>query len=262
MAVAYSISILQEVMVFLVGCCLGSFYNVVIHRLPAGESLVSPGSRCPGCRNPIAFYDNIPIISYLLLMGKCRNCGARISVRYPVVEALTGGLALLLFLRYGFHPQFAAELFFFSLLVIIAFIDLDTGLIPNVLSLPGIAAGFIFSLLLPVRVTWTDSLAGIVIGGGLLFLIAEVYSRLRHKEGMGMGDVKLLGMIGAFIGLEGVVFTVLAASISGLIVALPVKRRMDAEIPFGPFLSLGAVCYVFWGPLFFHWYFSEMLGIG
>ena len=264
MAVLQTISLIQQFFVLFVGCCLGSFFNVVIHRLPIGESLVLPASRCPKCENPIAFYDNIPILSYLVLRGSCRRCGASISPRYPVVEGLTGLFALLLYRKYGFHPQFAVEFFFVSLLIVIAFIDLDTFLIPDVLSLPGIVAGFAFSFLTP-RLSWTDSLLGILFGGGLLYAIAVAYAFLRKKEGMGGGDIKLLGMIGAFVGLQGVIFTVLAASVVGMAVALPIMWRkkggLGTAIPFGPFLAFGAICYLFWGELFFRWYFYSVLGM-
>ncbi len=134
---------------FFAGCCLGSFYNVVIHRLPGGESIVSPGSHCPLCNHPIAWYDNIPLLSYLILRGKCRHCGARIPLRYPLVEGLTGVLTLLLFLHYGFTPQFFCELVLVSLLLLITFIDLDTYLIPDVLSITGTVVGFAFSFISP-----------------------------------------------------------------------------------------------------------------
>ncbi|MFZ2446075.1 MAG: prepilin peptidase [Syntrophobacteraceae bacterium] len=263
MALVDSAPVTFQIFVFALGCCLGSFYNVVIHRLPRNESLVSPGSRCPGCGNPIAFYDNIPIVSFLLLGAKCRGCGTSISIRYPLVEAAAGVFALLLFRRYGPHPQFGVEFVFLSLLLIIAMIDLDTFLIPDVLSLPGIVLGFAFSLFTP-RLSWTESLLGIFLGGGLLYLVATGYALVRKKEGMGGGDIKLLGMIGAFVGWQGVVFTVFAASVSGMIIALPLMWRrgkgLGSEIPFGPFLAFGAALYIFCGRVVVHWYFTELLG--
>jgi leader peptidase (prepilin peptidase)/N-methyltransferase len=247
----------------LAGCCIGSFLNVVIHRLPAKESLVSPGSHCPHCGTPIELYDNIPILSFLLLGGKCRRCRARISFRYPVVEGLCGALALALMRKYGVHPQFFIEALFVFLLVAIAFIDLDTFLIPDVLSLPGIVAGFATSFFTP-RLSWSGSLTGILVGGGVLYLVAIGYQRLRHQEGLGGGDIKLLGMIGAFVGIMGVIFTVLVASVVGTLVGLAVMRRsnkgLTTMLPFGPFLSLGAVSYLFWGQSFFHWYLSSFAG--
>ena len=264
MTLVESAPVLGEIFVFIFGCILGSFYNVVIYRLPLNLSLVSPGSRCPACSNPIAPYDNVPILSWLLLGGRCRRCKASINVRYPLVEAATGLFALLLFRRYGLHPQFAVEFLLVSLLLIIAMIDLDTFLIPDVLSLSGIVVGLACSFFTP-RLSWTDSLLGIFLGGGLLYLIATLYTLLRKKEGMGGGDIKLLGMIGAFIGWPGVVFTIFSSSVLGMIIALPLMWRsgkgLGSAIPFGPFLALGAVCYIFWGQLFFHWYFSDILGM-
>jgi len=253
-----------QVFVFVLGCCLGSFYNVVIHRLPRHESLISPGSRCPACGKSIAFYDNIPVASFIVLGAKCRWCRAPISPRYPLVELLTGILALLLFRRYGPNLQFGIEFFFVSLLLIIALIDLDTFLIPDVLSLPGIVLGFLFSFFTP-RLSWNDSLLGIFLGGGLLYLIATGYALARKKEGMGGGDIKLLGMIGAFIGWPGVVFTVLVSSIAGLVVTIPLMlfkgKGLGSEIPYGPFLSFGAASYIFWGQFLIHWYYTEILGM-
>lgn len=264
MSLVESLPATFQVMAFIMGCIFGSFYNVVIHRLPLEQSLVRPGSRCPACGHEIAAYDNIPVVSYLLLGGRCRSCKTGISPRYPLVEALTGLLALLLFRRYGLHPQFGIEFIFCSLLLVIAFIDLDTGLIPNVLSLPGIVLGLGFSFFTP-RLSWTDSLLGIFLGGGLLYLVAAGYYLLRKKEGMGMGDVKLLGMIGAFIGWPGVLFTILCGSVTGTLISLPLMLRggkgLGSSLPFGPFLSFGAVCYLFWGKLFYDWYFSDLLGM-
>lgn len=252
-----------QVAAFIIGCVFGSFYNVVIHRLPSGQSIVYPGSMCPCCGSAIASYDNIPLLSYLLLGGKCRACKTRISFRYPLVEALGGLLALFLFRRYGLHPQLPIEFVFCSLLLIITMIDFDTMEIPDVLSLSGIALGFGLSFLTP-RMTWLQSLAGIALGGGTFYLIALLYSLLRHKEGLGGGDVKLLAMIGAFLGWKGVLFTIFSSSVCGILIAIPLMWRagkdLGSHLPFGPFLALGAVAYIFWGELFYHWYFSTLLG--
>ncbi|HOV87580.1 MAG TPA: prepilin peptidase [Syntrophobacteraceae bacterium] len=248
---------------FVVGCCLGSFFNVIIHRLPGKGSIVHPGSHCPRCGHPIAFYDNIPLLSFLVLGGRCRHCRERISLRYPLVEVLTGVLTLVLFRTYGPLPQFFIETLFVYLLILIAFIDLDTYLIPDVLSLSGIVAGLALSFFTP-RLSWVDSLLGILLGGGFLYLIAVGYQVLRHKEGMGGGDIKLLAMIGAFVGLPGVVFTVLAASVvgtaAGVWVMVRSRQGLSAMLPFGPFLSLGAVCHLFWGQTFFSWYLERFTG--
>jgi len=255
---------IQQVLVFVVGCCLGSFFNVVIHRLPAGESLVHPGSRCPGCRREIAFYDNIPLLSYVLLRGKCRHCGKPIGLRYPFVEALTGLFAVLLFRRYGWHAQFGIEFFFISLLIVITYIDLDTFKIFDLFSLGGLVAGFGFSFI-SIQVTWEESLVGIILGGGLFFLIEKGYQWIRHDEGLGRGDVYLLAMIGAYVGWAGVVFTILVASVIGAAVGMIAMRRanegLKTAIPFGPFLSLGAIGYIFFGHSFYAWYLGDLLGI-
>lgn len=256
--------IAQEVFVFLVGCCFGSFYNVLIHRLPAQESIVRPGSHCPRCSHPISFYDNIPLISYAILRGKCRYCGERISLRYPLVEGLTGALALLLFLNCGLTPQFFIDCILVSLLIIITFIDVDTYTIPDALSVPGIAAGFALSFF-AMRLSWLDSLIGIFLGGGAFYLIAVGFEYFRHKEGLGGGDIKLLAMIGAFLGWPGVVLTVLAASLIGTVVGVVIiwrsRKGLDARIPFGPFLACGAVLYLFWGQAFYRWYVGDILGL-
>ncbi len=253
-------SVALQGVVFVFGCILGSFYNVVIHRLPAKESLVQPGSRCPNCRHPIAFYDNIPLLSYLLLRGRCRFCKTPISLRYPTVELLTGLLAVLLFRKSGMDAQFLIDFLFVSLLLIIAFIDLDTFLIPDVLSLPGIVLGFCLSFV-GMRISWLDSLLGMLLGGGLFCLIAVGYRYFRRREGLGVGDIKLLGMIGAFIGWPGVVFTILVSSLTGSIVGFMTMWRsgegMNTMVPFGPFLSLGATAYLFWGEKFFRWYLGH-----
>lgn len=246
-----------QVVTFAMACCIGSFFNVVIHRLPNRESIVRPGSRCPTCMHPIAFYDNIPLLGFAWLRGRCRHCHARISWRYPAVEALTGGLAVVLLRIHGLHPQFLIEFFLVGLLILIAFIDLDTFIIPDILSLGGLVAGLALSLV-SNRVTWIGSLVGALVGGGFLLLIALAYHRVRHQEGLGIGDVKLLGMIGAFVGWEGVIFTTLAASVVGTLVGLVVMRRrregLTTMLPFGPFLSFGAVCYLLVGESFFDWY--------
>jgi leader peptidase (prepilin peptidase) / N-methyltransferase len=257
-------SLLQQIFVFFVGCCFGSLYNVIIHRLPQHDSIVRPASHCPRCNHPISFYDNIPLVSYLLLWGKCRYCGERISLRYPFVEILTGLVVLLLFLHYGWVPQFFIESVLASLLIVITFIDLDTYLIPDVLSLSGMILGFAFSFMTP-RLSWADSLLGIVLGGGFFYLIAIGYQYFRHKDGLGGGDIKLLAMIGAFLGWPGVVFTVLTASLMGTMVGGVVmwrsRKGLGTMLPFGPFLASGALLYLFWGELFYRWYVTDILGL-
>ncbi|TYO99954.1 type 4 prepilin peptidase 1 [Geothermobacter ehrlichii] len=244
---------------FVLGACIGSFLNVCIHRIPAGESIVSPGSRCPGCGRPIRWYENIPLLSWLLLRGCCAGCGMRIAVRYPLVEALTGGLFLLVLKSFGFSWGTPVYWFFAAALVVITFIDLDHQIIPDVISLPGIVAGFAASFLLP-WLSWVDSLLGVLAGGGSLLLVAGVYRLLTGKEGMGGGDVKLLAMIGAFLGWQAVLPVILFSSFAGSAVGIPLMLAQKADgklaLPFGPFLSLGALIQLFWGEKIFHWYLS------
>ena len=236
--------------VFLFGAIVGSFLNVCIYRLPREKSIVFPRSFCPSCEKSIKFYDNIPILSYLYLMGKCRHCGARISLRYPVVEFITASLFLLLFRQFGISVELPVNMLFVSLLIVISFIDFDFQIIPDILSLGGIVAGFLLSL---VRTDFgiLDAIYGIFLGGGILFAIAYGYQLITKREGMGGGDIKLLGMIGAFCGIKGVLFSLMAGSLIGTIVGIPLMliKGKDTKyaIPFGPFLSLGALLFVFLG---------------
>ena len=249
----------MPVFIFLLGCCVGSFLNVCIYRLPQDLSIVSPRSFCPSCRAPIRAYDNIPLVSYLLLGGKCRNCGAGISWRYPLVEALTGGVALALFLKFGFSLSFFAYFVLSAALIVISFIDLDHRIIPDLISLPGIAVGFLLALFGPLA-TVKESLIGLLAGGGSLYLVAFVYEALTKREGMGGGDVKLLAMIGAWLGWKAILFTLFFASLSGTFIGGAVmliqrEGRLYA-IPFGPFLAFSGLAYVFLGPELIAWYLN------
>jgi leader peptidase (prepilin peptidase)/N-methyltransferase len=249
--------------VFAVGAAVGSFLNVCIVRLPKGASLIKPGSHCPHCQNAIRFYDNIPLLSYLILRGKCRRCKARISPRYFLVEGLSGLMAFALFRTFGLSPELGIYFIFFSALLAVIFIDLDTYTIPDVITLPGIVAGVAASFLLPRFSVW-QSLLGLLAGGGVLFLVAIGYQVFRKREGMGGGDIKLLAMIGAFLGLPGVLYTLfassLAGSLAGLLLMFRDKSGGGTRIPFGPFLALGAMSYVFWGPALIQWYFYSLGG--
>ena len=264
-------AVLLKAASFVLGTIVGSFLNVCIHRLPRGQSVVHPPSHCPSCGRRIRPWDNIPLLSYLLLRGRCRECGAPIAVRYAAVELLTGLLFLLVVHRYGLSPRAAIYAALFAALVTVTFIDIEHGIIPNAVTYPGIAAGLLFNALatdwravgallalLPhstldalatlVRVSAFSSLLGALLGGGVLLLVAVVYMRLRKREGMGMGDVKLLAMIGAFLGIESILYVLLVSSLAGSLAGaalLLARGKADGTmaIPYGPFLSLGAVLY-------------------
>ncbi len=246
----------------LVGLALGSFMNVCIYRIPLEKSIISPSSSCPNCGKKIRFYDNIPLISYLLLLGRCRHCHHPISWRYPAVEAITGLLSLALFIRYGLSLQYLLSLLFAATLVTISFIDLDHQIIPDVLSIPGIVAG-LAAAFIPGNVSWFDSIIGIIGGGGTLFLVGLIYEKLTGKQGMGGGDVKLLAMIGAWMGWRSLPFVLLVSSLTGAIIGsvflLAAGKGYRVRIPFGPFLSLGALFYIFFGPQLTNWYISLLL---
>jgi len=243
--------------IFLFGLVAGSFLNVCIYRIPRKRSIILPASFCPHCDAPIHPLDNIPLLSYLVLGGKCRQCKGPISLRYPLVECMTGFLFALLYLRFGASPSLLVYAVFVAALVVVTFIDLEHRIIPDVISLPGIPAGFALSFLLP-RVNWVSSLLGILLGSGLLLAVALGYEWLTRKEGMGMGDVKLLGMMGGVLGWEGVLFTIFVSSVVGAVVGVVAMMAARADtkyaIPYGPFLSAGGLIYLFSGPQIIHWY--------
>lgn len=247
---------------FLFGLCVGSFLNVVIARLPAGRSVVHPGSACPHCRAAIAWYDNVPLMSYALLGARCRACRASISWRYPAIELLCGVLFALAYLCFGPSPRLVAALIFLAGLVAITWIDLDHQIIPDVLSLPGIALGLLLSLA-PDGIGWKDALAGTIVGGGLFVLIIVGSALVIGQPGMGVGDVKFGAMIGAFLGWKLVLLTILLSVLIGgplaaALLATGRKGRKD-PVPFGPFLALGGMISLFWGDALLAWYFGQFL---
>jgi leader peptidase (prepilin peptidase)/N-methyltransferase len=255
------INVLVFGLIFLFGLCIGSFLNVCIYRLPSSMSIVSPSrSICPKCNSAISFYDNIPVFSYLWLKGRCRHCQASISLRYPMVELLTGIIALDIFFMFGLTPAGIIYFIFISSLLVITFIDIDHQIIPDVITLPGIPIGLAVSFVLPA-ITFKTSMLGMLAGGGSLWVVAWSYSLITRKEGMGGGDIKLLAMIGAFIGWKGVIFTIFAASVAGTFVGLTVMlvkgKNLKFAIPFGPFLSIGAMSYLFFGEKILAWYFHS-----
>ncbi|SCY41267.1 prepilin peptidase [Desulfoluna spongiiphila] len=241
------------------GLCVGSFLNVCIYRVPLSRSIVRPGSACPSCGTAIRWYDNIPVVSYLILLGRCRACKARVSIRYPAIEALTGGAALVSLYAFGPSASALVHFLFYSVLITLTFIDIDHRIIPDVISLPGIPLFFLLSLAVPT-LSWQDAALGILIGGGSLWLIAWLYERATGKAGMGGGDVKLLGMMGAFIGWEGVLFTVFFSSLTGSVIGLSImlaqRGTMKMAIPYGPFLAAGGVVYTLFGARLIGWYFG------
>lgn len=253
--------IIVAAVIFILGLCIGSFLNVCIYRLPAGKSIAFPASHCPQCKAAIRFSDNIPVIGWLRLKGRCRNCRAAISWRYPLVEFLTGGFALCLFLKFGLHIETIIYFVFTAILIVITFIDIDHRIIPDILTLPGIPLAFVAALFLP-QMTWQNSLVGILVGGGTLLLVAVGYATITGKEGMGGGDIKLLAMIGALCGWMGVLFTIFFGSVLGSVVGVISMRGgsegMKLKIPFGPFLSVGAIAYIFFGSELIQWYLFTM----
>lgn len=242
----------------LVGLAVGSFLNVCIHRIPRRQSLVRPGSRCPECGYALRWFDNIPVISYVSLLGRCRRCRARISIRYPIVELATMALFLLHGFVFGWTPLLVPRLLFACMLVVLFAIDLEHQLLPNVITLPGIVLGLIASAVLPPGLV--DALIGVVIGGGVLWLIGEAYYRYSGHEGMGGGDVKMLAMIGAFLGWKLVLVTLVLSSFVGSIVGLAVivgkRGGMKYALPYGTFLALGALVASLVGDRIIDWYVS------
>ncbi len=243
----------------LLGLCLGSFANVCIYRIPQNKSIVHPASSCLHCGAKLRFFDNIPLVSYLLLIGRCRACNGSISMRYPLVEILTAILSLALFVRFGFGLQYIQFMLFAGTLLILSFIDFDHKILPDVLTLPGILAGWLASFL-PGGISWVDSLIGLIAGGGSLYLVAFAYERITGREGLGGGDIKLLAMIGAWMGWVSLPLIVLMSSLSGAVIGsifiLSGGKGARTQIPFGPFLSMGALFYLFWGREITYWYFG------
>lgn len=232
---------------FLFGTIIGSFLNVLIHRLPRGQSIVKPGSACPACGHRLGFFDLIPILSILFLRARCRYCRAPISWRYPLVEALTGLIFVLIVRRYGLSLECAGFVVYAALLIAIAFIDLDEMIVPDALSLPGLGLGLIFAL---ARGRLGVGLIGALVGGAFLLVIYFSALFLLKKEGLGLGDAKLLAMVGAFLGWEGALFTVLIASISGALGGLALmalgRLRQGEPMPFGPYIAGAALLLCIW----------------
>jgi leader peptidase (prepilin peptidase)/N-methyltransferase len=271
------------IFVFLFGLIIGSFLNVCIVRIPSGKSIVLPASACPKCGLAIRPYDNIPVVSYLLLGGKCRGCKTKISWMYPLVELLTGLLFLGCFYMFGISVETAKWAAFSAIMVVLVFTDLRERILPDVVNFTGLAIGLVFSLFTkptdgtalwianhlfdypppaPV-ISLVDAILGAAVGGGLLWLVSEAYFKLRGREGMGLGDVKMMLMAGAFLGAKRTLLTILAGSLLGSVLGLAVilARRKDAEyeLPFGTFLGAGALLVVFFGTPVVNWYQSLLM---
>jgi len=233
----------------LFGAVVGSFLNVVILRLPKDDaSIVFPGSHCPKCQHPLSWYENIPLISYLFLVGRCRSCKTRISLQYPLVELMTALLAMATVFRFGISVTALGYFLFSAALVVIIWIDIHHQIIPDIISLPGIILGFLFSFV-NSTVTWQGSLIGLLVGGGILYSIAVLYYLVRKVDGMGGGDIKLLAMLGGFLGWQSLPFIMLFSSLTGAlfgITSMIIQRKGgQIKIPFGPFLSIAALLYLF-----------------
>jgi leader peptidase (prepilin peptidase)/N-methyltransferase len=245
--------------VFIIGAIVGSFLNVCISRIPKGESVIHPPSHCPKCQTPIPFFYNVPLVSYLLLRGRCCSCGERISFRYFAVELLMASLASLLFYQFGLGFTFVVGFVFIAALIVISFIDLDVRIVPDVISLPGIVIGLVISVIghyfirdsMDVVPTPLGALTGVLAGGGFLLAVAWIYEKFTGVEGMGGGDIKLLAMIGAFLGWPSIPLTLFFSSLGGSIIGLSIMlvKGVDRRyaLPFAPFLCLGALVYLFFG---------------
>jgi leader peptidase (prepilin peptidase)/N-methyltransferase len=240
----------------LFGLCIGSFLNVVIYRLPLGQSLATPPSRCRTCGYSLRWFDNIPVLSWVLLRGRCRQCGPRVSWQYPVVELVTGALFVLVVWLTPVGPLMASRLVLVCILIALFGIDLEHQILPNSITLPAIAIGVLLSLIAPPG--WKDALIGVVLGGGILYAIAWGYYLWRREEGMGMGDVKMLAMIGAFLGWKAVLVTLVLSSFAGAFIGLGLmavqRGTMKYALPFGTFLAIGAVVAMFVGEPLIAWY--------
>jgi leader peptidase (prepilin peptidase)/N-methyltransferase len=269
--------------VFLFGLIIGSFLNVCIIRIPGRKSIVMPASACPKCGDPIRPYDNIPVLSYLFLRGRCRACKTGISPMYPLVELLTGVLFLSCYLAFGLTSEALKWSVFSALMIVLVFTDLRERILPDVVNFTGLGFGLAFSLFTrpadgtaqwifahisestpPVfALSLADAVLGAAIGSGLLWLVSEAYFRLRGREGMGLGDVKMMLMAGAFLGIKRTLLTIFAGSllgsILGLLFMLARRKRSDYELPFGTFLGMAAVLVVFFGTPIVNWYQSLLV---
>jgi leader peptidase (prepilin peptidase)/N-methyltransferase len=248
---------INDVLIFILGLIVGSFSNVCIYRIPKNESIIYPASHCPKCRTKIKPIDNIPLLSYILLKGRCRNCKSKISIQYPIVEFLTGLIYLIIYLTYGLSIQSLIYIILSSALLIIAFIDLNEQIVPDEISLPGIAAGFILSFFVPY-ISFINSALGVVVGGGIILIIGMAGSVIFKKEAMGGGDVKLAAMIGAFLGWRYIVISLFLGfflgALAGIILIISKIKSREDTVPFGPFIVLGSFITLLWCEKILLWY--------
>ena len=250
---------MDYLVVALFGLVIGSFLNVCIYRLPRDLSIVWPASRCTTCGRELHWYENIPVVSWVALRARCASCGERISVMYPLVEVFTAILFVAVYARFGLGVLFAVRLLFACAMVVLFVTDLQHQILPNEITLPGIVVGFLASLF--VEPGWRDSLIGLLAGGGVLWLTAWGYEKLRHQEGLGFGDVKMLAMIGAFLGWKLMVLTLVWASFAGTLVAgglmLAGRADLQSKMPLGTFMALAAVPACLYGMPVVNWYLSS-----
>lgn len=257
------VDLFLKVFVFLFGICIGSFLNVCIYRMGREQSIVRPSSRCPHCGKPIRPRDNIPLLSFVLLRGRCRDCGRKISPRYFLVELLTGVLFVALYNSFGFSPHGFAYAALVSGLIVATFVDFDFRIIPDEISLGGIVAGVVLSTLFPAlhqvpthTLGLLRSVSGVLVGGGILWVLGAIGDFIFKKESMGGGDIKLLAMIGAFLGWQTALLTLPVASVAGAVVGIIIKiRTKESLIAFGPYLALGAVICIFWQAKIIQYFF-------
>jgi leader peptidase (prepilin peptidase) / N-methyltransferase len=246
------------VVVGLFGLALGSFLNVVIARVPAGGSLVHPGSACPGCSAPLVWYDNIPVLSFVALRGRCRSCAMHISWRYPIVEAITAAVLVLAYVVFGPSAELLVACVLLPALIAMTAIDLQHQMIPDAITLPGIPIGLLINLATG-RIPWLDSVIGILVGGGLFLVII-----LASRGGMGGGDLKLGAMLGAFLGWKALLFALFVAIVLGgaigVVLLATGRRGRKDPIPFGPFLAAGGAMALFWGARAFDWWMGGFVG--
>lgn len=251
----------MEVLLFCFGAALGSFLNVCIYRLPRKESIIRPGSHCPYCKHQISWYDNIPFLSYIILKGRCRHCKARIPFRYFMVELITVALLFFLYYHFGFGLFFWVYAGLCASLIVVSFIDIDIQEIPDEISLSGIIIGLLLSLIFPklqntslAGVAFLHSFLGGLVGGGSIYITGLIGNAIFKKESMGGGDVKLMAMIGTFLGWKLVLFAFFLAPFFGSAVGIILKiKEGKSLIPYGPFLSLATFISIIWGRQIIAW---------